>query len=67
MNMKQREEESIRSYLDHFNVAILEVYNLDQLIVMATLKDGLLKNGLHYSLIFAILWRRPILETSLIR
>ena len=50
MNVKQREGESIRSYFNRFNVAILEVHDLDQSVAMASLKDGLLKNGLRYSL-----------------
>ena len=50
MNVKQREGESIRSYLCHFNAIVLEVRNLDQSIAMAALKGGLQKNGLRYPL-----------------
>ena len=49
MNVKQREGESIRSYLDRFNAVVLKVRNLDQSVAMAVLKGGVLKNGLRYS------------------
>ena len=41
INIKQREGESIRAYINRFNVAALEVRNLDQSIAMAALKGGL--------------------------
>ena len=41
INIKQREGESIRAYINRFNVAALEVQNLNQSIVMAALKGGL--------------------------
>ena len=50
INIKQREGESIRAYVNRFNVAALEVRNLDQSIAMAALKGGLQKNDLLFSL-----------------
>ena len=39
-----------RAYINRFNVAALEVRNLDQSVTMATLKGGLQKNDLLFSL-----------------
>ena len=50
INIKQREGESIRAYINRFNIAALEVRNLDQSVAMAALKGGLQKNDLLYSL-----------------
>ena len=50
INIKQREGESIRAYVNCFNVTVLEVRNLDQSIAMAALKGGLQKNDLLFSL-----------------
>ncbi|XP_014679194.1 PREDICTED: uncharacterized protein LOC106819047 [Priapulus caudatus] len=50
MNIRQREGESIRAYINRFNVAVLEVWNLDQSVAMAALKGGLQKNDLLFSL-----------------
>ena len=50
INIKQREGESIWAYVNRFNIAALEVRNLDQSVAMATLKGGLQKNNLFYSL-----------------
>ncbi|XP_073107414.1 uncharacterized protein [Elaeis guineensis] len=50
MNIRQREGESIRAYINRFNVAALEVQNLDQSVAMAALKGGLQKNDLLFSL-----------------
>ena len=50
INIKQREGESIRAYINRFNIAALEVRNLDQSIAMAALKGGLQKNNLLFSL-----------------
>ena len=46
INIKQRVGESIQAYINHFNIAALEVWNLDQSVVMAALKGGLQKNDL---------------------
>ena len=50
INIKQREGESIRAYVNRFNVATLEVWNLDQSIAMAALKGGLQKNNILFFL-----------------
>ena len=50
INIKQREGESIRAYVNRFNVAALEVRNLDQSVAMAALKGGLQKNDLLFFL-----------------
>ena len=50
INIKQREGESIRAYVNRFNVAALEVRNLDQSVAMAALKGGLQENDLLFSL-----------------
>ena len=50
INIKQREGESIRAYVNRFNIAALEVRNLDQSIAIAALKGGLQKNDLLFSL-----------------
>ena len=50
INIKQREGESIRAYINRFNIAALEVQNLDQSVAMAALKGGLQKNDLLFSL-----------------
>ena len=50
INIRQREGESIRAYINHFNIAALEVRNLDQSIMMAALKGGLQKNDLLFFL-----------------
>ena len=49
INIKQKERESIRIYVNHFNTAALEVRNLDQSVAMAALKSGLQKNDLLFS------------------
>ena len=65
INIKQREKESIRAYVNRFNIAVLEVRNLDQSIAMAALKGGLQKNDLLFSLkkkypeILPICWLGP--------
>ena len=65
INIKKREGESIRAYINRFNVAMLEVQNMDQSIVMATLKGSLQKNDLLFSLekkipgTLLICWLRP--------
>ena len=50
INIKQREGESIWTYINRFNVIVLEVQNLDQSVAMAALKGGLQKNDLLFSL-----------------
>ena len=50
INIKQKEGESIRTYVNHFNTAVLEVRNLDQSVAMVTLKSGLQKNDLLFFL-----------------
>ena len=50
MNIKQKEGESIQTYVILFNAAALEVRNLDQSVAMAALKDGLQKNDLSFFL-----------------
>ena len=50
INIKQREGESIRAYINRFNVAVLEVRNLHQSVAMVALKGGLQKNDLLFSL-----------------
>ena len=47
----RQEVESIRAYVNRFNTMTLEVRNLDQLIAMAAMMDGLLKNDLKKLLI----------------
>ena len=49
--IKQKEGESIRSFMNRFNVAILKVQNLYESIAMAAMMSGLLKNDLKKSLI----------------
>ena len=49
MNVKQKQEKSIRAYITWFNAAALEVQDLDQSIVMTALKDGLQKNDCYSS------------------
>lgn len=41
VSMKQQEGEPLREYICHFNVAILEVTNLNQSVAMTALKSGL--------------------------
>ena len=50
INIKQKERESIRAYVNRFNTTTLEVQNLDQSVAMAALKGGLQKNDLLFSL-----------------
>ena len=50
INIKQKEGESIRTYVNRFNAAALEVRNLDQSVAMADLKSGLQKNDLLFFL-----------------
>ena len=50
INIKQREGESIRANVNRFNIAALEVRNLDQSVAMAALKGGFQKNDLLFSL-----------------
>ena len=50
MNIKQKEGESNRTYVNYFNAAALEVRNLDQSVTMAALKSDLQKNDLLFSL-----------------
>ena len=50
INIKQKKGESIRDYINRFNVAALEVQNLDQSVMMVTLKGGLQKNDLLFFL-----------------
>ena len=50
INIKQREGESLYDYINCFNVAALEVYKLDQSVVMTTCKGKLQKNFFFYSL-----------------
>ena len=50
INIKQKEEESIQTYVNRFNATVLEVQNLDQSVVMAALKSGLPKNDLLFFL-----------------
>lgn len=44
-SIRQREGESLHAYLSHFNVATLEVRNLDHSMTMMTLKSGLQRNA----------------------
>ena len=48
--LRQQEGESIRAYVNRFNITALEVRNLDQSVAMAALKGGLQKNDLLFSL-----------------
>ena len=50
VSIKQKEGESLHSYLDRFNTAILEVRNLDQSVAMTALKGGLQRSKLRFSL-----------------
>ena len=50
MSVKQKQGESIRTYVTRFNAAALEVRDLDQSVAMAALKGGLQKNNLLFSL-----------------
>lgn len=43
VNIKQKEGESLRDCVSYFNVAMLEVRDLDQSVTMSTPKSGLLK------------------------
>lgn len=40
----------IRTFVSHFNMATLEICNLDQSVIMSALMKGLLKNDLKKSL-----------------
>ena len=50
INIKQKEGESIQTYVNYFNVAALEVQNLDQSVAMVVLKSDLQKNDLLFFL-----------------
>ena len=50
INIKQRKGKSFHDYINHFNTAILEARDLNQLVVMIALKDELQKNSLLYFL-----------------
>ena len=50
MAIMQKKGEPIRAYVIRFNTTVLEVRNLDQSVAMATLKGGLQKNDLLFSL-----------------
>lgn len=45
-----REQESLRSYISQFNTATLEVYNLDHAFAITTIKKGLWKYPILFSL-----------------
>lgn len=45
----QKEGETIQTFVSHFNVATLEIHNLDQSIAMSALVKGLLVNDLKKS------------------
>nr|XP_010939069.1 uncharacterized protein LOC105058013 [Elaeis guineensis] len=50
-NIKQKEDESIRTFMNRFNMTILKVCNLEQSTTMAVMMYGLLKKDLKKSLI----------------
>lgn len=50
VNIKQGEQESLGSYISRFNVATLEVYNLDHAVTMITIKSGLQRCPFLFSL-----------------
>ena len=50
INIEQKEGESIRTYINHFNTVALEVQNLNQSVAMAALKSDLQKNDLLFFL-----------------
>lgn len=50
MNIRLRKGKSLHAYLSRFNMATLEVYNLDQFMAMTILKRGLPKNTFLFSL-----------------
>lgn len=49
-SLKQEEGETFRSYVAYFNIATLEVKNLNEFITMSTLKRGLQNDCLAFSL-----------------
>ena len=50
MDIKQKKEESLWAYMSCFNMTILEACDLYQLVAMTTLRGGLQKNDLLFSL-----------------
>ena len=50
VSIKQRENEFVWDYIDHFNAVTLKVWNLDQSVAMIALKVGLLRNDLLFLL-----------------
>lgn len=50
MTIRQQGRESHHSYLSHFNMATLEVWELDQSVAMMALKSELQKNAFLFSL-----------------
>ena len=50
IHIKQREGESLRSYMGRFNKAALEVYDLDHAVAMTAMKSGLQSGPFLFSL-----------------
>ena len=41
ISIRQKKGESLRNNINRFNVTILEIYDLDQTVIMSTMKDRL--------------------------
>ena len=50
MNIKQREDETLRSYIAHFNKEALSIDEIDDKILMAAFTNGLRKGKFLFSL-----------------
>ena len=50
MNIKQREDETLRSYITHFNKEALSIDEADNKILVATFTNGLWKDKFVFSL-----------------
>lgn len=50
INIKQRERESLRSYMSRFNEMALKVYTLDHVVTMIAIKYGLQQSPFLFSL-----------------
>ena len=50
MNIKQREDETLRSYITHFNKEALSTDEVDDKILVATFTNGLRKGKFLFSL-----------------
>lgn len=54
--IQQGDKESLRGYMSHFKIAMLEVYDLDQSIMISTLKKGLKASPFYSSFKEIPLW-----------